>query len=160
MIQRALALLAFIAAADLWLAHHFDVGVRDPGALAALVGAVGAAMGLVGKLLSDREKADVGGRVVAAGRLLLTTPLLVVLYLVGATFALTLSTVRVIGAGADMASEVRVIALDDTSVARSGTLPPGGSCGSASPPRHSDGPCASKRPDSFPAVFLSSRSGA
>lgn len=124
--SRALALLVFVAAADLWLAHHFNIGLRDPGALAALVGAAAAAAGVVGKLLSDNDRTDVGGRLVATGRFFLTTPVLVVLYLVGATFALTLSSVRIISEGPDTAGAVRLIALDDTSVARAGTIAPGG----------------------------------
>ena len=78
---------------------------------------------MVGKLLNEREQASMRGKALAAARLLLSTPVLVVLYLVGTMFALTLSTVRVISDGPATSGAVRLTALDDTSVTRSGAPP-------------------------------------
>lgn len=53
----ALFLVLLLAAVNLWSTHHFGVGIRDPGGLAAALASVGAAWGLTARLLTEEEKA-------------------------------------------------------------------------------------------------------
>jgi hypothetical protein len=75
----AILLVVLLAAADLWSMHHLGVGVGDPGLLAILLTAVGAAWGLVAWLLTQTERDAAAERLRGPLRRLLLSPAPVIL---------------------------------------------------------------------------------
>jgi hypothetical protein len=73
----ALLLVLLLAALDLWAAHHFGIGIRDPGALALFLSVAGAAWGVVGWFFNREERAAAENRVRETLRPLVLTPTLV-----------------------------------------------------------------------------------
>lgn len=120
-IGRAAALVVLLVAVNLWTADQFGIGVTDPGVLAGGVAVLTAVLGWVGWLLRPAERDRIEGGARGLARWLLSTPVLLVLYLLFGSVALTSSTVRVVSEGAEDVP-VTVTAVDDSTWRRHGTV--------------------------------------
>lgn len=108
----ALVLVLVLAAANLWSNHHFGVGIRNPGGLAAVLASVGAAWGWTARLLTEEEKAAAGASVRRTLRRYLFGPGPVLALSAGfAVAALLFSSVTVVAEPGAGPSVVRVTAL-------------------------------------------------
>jgi hypothetical protein len=112
----SLLLVALLAAADLWSEHHFGVGIRNPGVLAVLLAAVGAAWGLVGRLLTGAEREQAEDRLRLVARAVLVSP--ATLLVLGTLFLLAVllfSSVTIVAEPGLAGTEVTLRAMRDTS---------------------------------------------
>jgi len=91
------AFVILAAVANLWGSYHLGFGLRGPAGLAALVGAITAALTLLGWLVGKTEREAAGERVRGWLRVVFAWPVLVVLCGVLLWAALNWSSVRVIG---------------------------------------------------------------
>lgn len=101
-IVSALLLVLLLAALNLWLNHHFGVGLDRPGVLVPFLGAVGVAWGLVGRLFGKGDLDGVTSAVRVTLRVIFLSPALVaVLWGAFALAVLMWSSVTVVGESAD-----------------------------------------------------------
>jgi hypothetical protein len=106
---RVAALLVLVAAVNLWLTHHFRVGVQNP---LALVPGVGVAGTLVMRVMRPGEKHRLEGWLEKQARVLLSERCLLVLYLVAATFMATVSTITIVRDTPDRRGAVEIVYVD------------------------------------------------
>lgn len=104
-LPRLLLLLVWLVALDLWAVHHLGIGLSSPGWLSAVVVAYSAASGLLESLVEEEEKERWTGKVRAFLRRALSLPVIVVLCLSLAIFALSYSSVMVVSADGDGAEK-------------------------------------------------------
>lgn len=111
----ALLLVLLLAAVDLWAAHHFGWGIRDPGQLALLLSAAGAAYGLVGWFLTQEERDDAWGKLRDTLRPVLLNPSLVlVLWAVFLVSTLLFSSLTLVPESGGQLGGVSVVRQDGT----------------------------------------------
>lgn len=108
----AVALLAFIIAADLWLTHHFDVGFNNPAVFAGVIAAASGGLTFLKWVLDSREQEGIAESVRGVARFVLSANVLVPLYAAGAIAALTVSTVRVVADTPGAIDDVTLTPLD------------------------------------------------
>lgn len=124
--RRALALVALLAVADLWLHHHTGFGIRNIGIPAGLAAALALGVKAAGYLFGgERVKAALSGvtdPVKAALRRLVTRRLLLVSAAVLGSAMLLVSSVTVVNDEAGGSTAVRVTALEDGGSGKSRAL--------------------------------------
>ncbi len=97
LIVPTLFLVLLLACADLWAAHHFGFGIRNPSWLAVIASALGAGWGLVGWLFSKKEKEKTLEKAGRAFRKIILRPTLIqVLWAVFLMAALLFSSVTIV----------------------------------------------------------------
>ncbi len=109
----ALLLVLLLAAADLWAAHHFGVGIRDPGQLAVLLSAAGAAYGVVGWFLTKEEREGASTRLRDRLRPIALSPwLIAVLWAAFLVATLLFSSLTIVGEPGGRLAAVTVVPQD------------------------------------------------
>ena len=116
---RVVSLIVLVIGIDLWLTHHFGVGIENPFALAP---AVAAGTGIAMRFLRPSERQGLQKWVVDTGRYLYSTPVLIGLYLTTGSIMVTVSTVTILGDGSERTGVVLLAYADDPTRTESAAL--------------------------------------
>lgn len=110
---RGVILVALLVLVDLWGSHHFGIGIRDPGPLAAGIAVVTAALGWLDKVVGGSAKETVSQALQRAIRAALATPILVGGWMLALVVFLTYSSVILIPSSSEAAFHATVTPLDN-----------------------------------------------
>jgi len=110
-LPRLVVLLVLGVAADLWSLRHLGIGLSSPGWLSGIVASVTAVSAWLDRLVEDEEKTRWEGKILSGLRLLLATPVIVILGLLLGIFTLSYSSVMVVSADGKVPRGVRLFPL-------------------------------------------------
>lgn len=108
---RAVLLLVWLVALDLWAVQHLGLGLSEPGLLGLVVTSYTAVVALVDRLAGKEQMNRIAERFLRPGRLLLEPPVLILLYLSLALVALSYSSVLVLTSEGETVEGVRLVPL-------------------------------------------------
>lgn len=108
---RAVLLLVWLIALDLWAVQHLGLGLSEPGLLGLVVTSYTAAAALVERLAGKAQMKRIAERFLRPGRLVFEPPVLILLYLSLALVALSYSSVLVLTSEGKTIEGVRLVPL-------------------------------------------------